>query len=96
MPKPVSTEAPTEVVANPEHDGRLRRRFSSGVKRRILSEAGACTEYGTLADTQGFNISYRLVGLHTKRSIDVRTRERIHRRCLRGRSIMRVSTLAAG
>jgi hypothetical protein len=26
MPKPVSLESPTEVVANPEHDRRLRRR----------------------------------------------------------------------
>lgn len=49
MPKPVSTEAPTEVVANSEHDRRLRRRFSSEDKRRILSEADACTEHGALA-----------------------------------------------
>ena len=39
MPKPVSPESPSEVVANPEHDRRLRRRFSAEDKRRILSEA---------------------------------------------------------
>ena len=49
MPKPVSLDQATEVVANPEHDRRLRRRFSSEDKRRILAEADACTERGQLA-----------------------------------------------
>jgi transposase-like protein len=49
MPKPVSPENPTEVVANPEHDRRLRRRFSAEDKQRILSEADACSERGQLA-----------------------------------------------
>ena len=39
MPKPVSLESPTEVVANPEHDRRLRCRFSDEDKHRILEEA---------------------------------------------------------
>jgi transposase-like protein len=49
MPKPVSLDHATEVVANPEHDRRLRRRFSAEDKRRILAEADACTERGQLA-----------------------------------------------
>lgn len=49
MPKPVSPESPTEVVANPEHDRRLRRTFSAEDKRRILAEAEACTERGQLS-----------------------------------------------
>lgn len=49
MPKPVSAESQTEVLSNPEHDRRLRRRFSSEDKRRILAEAQACTEHGALA-----------------------------------------------
>ena len=49
MPKPISTEQATEVVANPEHDRRLRRRFSAEDKRRILQEAEACDERGQLA-----------------------------------------------
>ncbi len=49
MPKPVSPEKPTEVVANPEHDRRLRRRFSAEDKRRILTEVDACSERGQLA-----------------------------------------------
>lgn len=49
MPKPVSLESPTEVVANPEYDRRLRRRFSAEDKRRLLAEAKACTERGQLA-----------------------------------------------
>ena len=49
MPKSVSPDQATEVVANPEHDRRLRRRFSSNDKRRILAEADACTERGQLA-----------------------------------------------
>ncbi len=49
MRKPVSPESPTEVLANPEHDRRLRRRFSAEDKRRILSEADACSERGQLA-----------------------------------------------
>jgi transposase-like protein len=49
MPKPVSSESPTEVVANPEHDRRLRRRFSAEDKRRILTEADACSERGQLS-----------------------------------------------
>jgi transposase len=49
MPKPVSPEKPTEVVANPEHDRRLRRRFSAEDKQRILTEADACSERGQLA-----------------------------------------------
>jgi transposase len=49
MPKPVSPDSTTEVVANPEHDRRLRRRFSAEDKRRILAEAEACTERGQLA-----------------------------------------------
>jgi|SRR5690349_11089614 transposase len=49
MPKPVSSNQATEVVANPEHDRRLRRRFSAQDKRRILSEAEACTERGQLS-----------------------------------------------
>ena len=48
MPKPVSSTPATEVVANPEHDRRLRRRFSAEDKRRILEEAHACTERGQL------------------------------------------------
>jgi transposase-like protein len=39
MPKPVSLESPTDVVANPEYDWRLRRRFSAEDKRRIVGEA---------------------------------------------------------
>jgi hypothetical protein len=49
MPKPVSPDQATEVVANPEHDRRLRRRFSTVDKRRIMTEADACTERGQLA-----------------------------------------------
>jgi transposase len=49
MPKPVSPESPTEVVANPDHDRRLRRTFSAEDKRRILAEAEACTERGQLS-----------------------------------------------
>jgi transposase-like protein len=49
MPKPVSPEHATEVVANPEHDRRLRRRFSAEDKRRILQEADSCTERGELS-----------------------------------------------
>jgi transposase-like protein len=49
MPKPVSPESPTEVVANPEHDRRLRRTFSAEDKRRILAEAETCTERGQLS-----------------------------------------------
>ena len=49
MPKPVSTSTATEVVANPEHDRRLRRRFSAEQKRRILEEADTCSERGQLA-----------------------------------------------
>ena len=49
MPKPVSPEKATEVVANPEHDRRLRRRFSVEDKRRILAEAEACSERGQLS-----------------------------------------------
>jgi transposase len=49
MPKPVSPEKPTEVVANPEHDRRLRRRFSAEDKRRILTEVDTCSERGQLA-----------------------------------------------
>jgi transposase len=49
MPKPVSPEKVTEVVANPEHDRRLRRRFSVEDKRRILAEAEACGERGQLS-----------------------------------------------
>ena len=49
MPKPVSPESRTEVVANPEHDRRLRRRFSAEDKRRILAEADTCTERGELS-----------------------------------------------
>jgi transposase len=49
MPKPVSPEKPTEIVANPEHDRRLRRRFSVEDKRRILTEAEACNERGQLS-----------------------------------------------
>ena len=48
MPKPVSPESTTEVVANPEHDRRLRRRFSAEDKRRILAEADSCSERGEL------------------------------------------------
>jgi transposase len=49
MPKPVSPNSRTEVVANPEHDRRLRRRFSAEDKRRILEEANSCTERGELS-----------------------------------------------
>jgi len=49
MPKPVSVGSGTEVVANPEHDRRLRRRFSAEDKQRILAEAEACSERGALA-----------------------------------------------
>jgi transposase len=49
MPKPVSTDKATEVVANPEYDRRLRRRFSAEDKRRILEEAEACSERGQLS-----------------------------------------------
>jgi transposase-like protein len=49
MPKPVSPEKVTEVVANPEHDRRLRRRFSVEDKRRILAQAEACNERGQLS-----------------------------------------------
>lgn len=49
MPKPVSPEKATEVVANPELDRRLRRRFSAEDKRRILAEAEACNERGQLS-----------------------------------------------
>ncbi len=46
MPKPVSPQGRTEVLANPEHDRRPRRRFSAADKRRILEEADSCTERG--------------------------------------------------
>jgi hypothetical protein len=49
MPKPVAIAKATEVVANPEHDRRLRRRFSAEQKRRILEEADTCSERGQLA-----------------------------------------------
>ena len=49
MPKPFSSNPATEVVANPEHDRRLRRRFSAEDKHRILTEADACEERGQLA-----------------------------------------------
>jgi transposase len=49
MPKPISPTGTVEVVAIPEHDRRLRRRFSAKDKRRILQEAEACTERGQLA-----------------------------------------------
>lgn len=49
MPKPVSPESSSEVVANPEHDRRLRRRFSAEDKRGILAEADTCTERGELS-----------------------------------------------
>jgi transposase-like protein len=49
MPKPVSPTGTVEVVASPEHDRRLRRRFSAEDKRRLLQEAEACTERGQLA-----------------------------------------------
>jgi transposase len=49
MPKPVSVGGGTEVVANPEHDRRWRRRFSAEDKQRILAEAEACSERGALA-----------------------------------------------
>jgi transposase-like protein len=49
MPKPVSPEKATEVVANPEHDRRLRRVFSAEDKRRIVAEADSCTERGQLS-----------------------------------------------
>jgi transposase len=49
MPKPVSAETQTEVIANPVHDRQLRRRFSPEDKRRILAEADACEEHGALA-----------------------------------------------
>jgi transposase-like protein len=48
MPKPVSPEDATEVVANPEYNRQLRRRFSAEDKRRILAEADTCTERGEL------------------------------------------------
>jgi len=48
MPKPVSSEKSTEVMANPEHDRRLRRSFSAEDKRRIVAEADACNERGQL------------------------------------------------
>lgn len=47
MPKPVLPESSTEVVANPEHDRRLRRRLSGKDKQRILEEAGGCPERGS-------------------------------------------------
>jgi transposase-like protein len=37
------------MVANPEHDRRLRRVFSAEDKRRILGEADTCTEPGQLS-----------------------------------------------
>jgi transposase len=49
MPKPVSPVSSTEVVANPEHDRRLRRRFSAEDKRRILTEVDSCTQRGELS-----------------------------------------------
>ncbi len=49
MPKPVSVGSGTEVVANPEHDRGLHRRFSAEDKQRLLAEAEACTERGALA-----------------------------------------------
>ena len=48
MPKPISLNKATEVVANPEHDRRLRRRFSAEQKQGILDEANACSERGQL------------------------------------------------
>ena len=49
MPKPVSPDKASEVLANPEHDRRLRRRFCVEDKRRILAEAEACNERGQLS-----------------------------------------------
>jgi len=48
MPKPVSLEN-AEVVANPDYDRRLRRRFPPEERRRILNGAAACTNRGELA-----------------------------------------------
>ena len=48
MPKPVSPESLTDVVANSEHHRRLRRHFSAEDKGRILAEAEGCTERGQL------------------------------------------------
>ena len=42
MPKPPTTPAPTEVVADPDNDRRHRRRFSREEKLRILAEADRC------------------------------------------------------
>jgi transposase len=50
MPKPVSPESTADVVANPEHDRRLRRLSSAEDKGRLLAEAEACTERGHLAE----------------------------------------------
>lgn len=50
MSKPVSLECPTEVVANPEYDRKLRRRFSVEDKRRIVMEAETCTERGQVSE----------------------------------------------
>ena len=50
MPKPVSPERTADVVANPEHDRRLRRLSSAEDKGRLLAEAEAYTERGHLAE----------------------------------------------
>ena len=61
MPKPVSPERTTEVVANPEHDRRLRRRFSAEDKRRIFEEADACSELRTVERAAASGAAVRTV-----------------------------------
>jgi transposase len=47
---PKSKNSDTEVVASSEHDRRQRRRFSAEYKERILREADACSERGSLGE----------------------------------------------
>jgi transposase len=47
---PKSKNSDTEVVASSQHDRRQRRRFSAEDKQRILREADACSERGTLGE----------------------------------------------
>ena len=48
MPKPKNSDQ--EVVASSEHDRRQRRRFSTEYKERILREADACVDRGSLGE----------------------------------------------
>ena len=49
MPKETSEVSVEEVVADPRHERRVRRRFSQEDKKRIVEEARGCEERGEIA-----------------------------------------------